>query len=218
MHASRNLRLCTKDCLCLYVCPTGAADTENGQIDFSKCTACEACVKACPSHAISLVPDKDEFPPQQPKTAEVTKALKRLAASKVKQEQAALCIMEETDDPVMGQFAEAAAKSNLRMAEDIYREAGYMLPQSGNTHEFLQMLLKMETAEDFPREAVEELLKLLPNNDAKQAEEEIQEAAETKRWRCSICGYIHKGPLPEDFKCPRCKQPASVFVKMEANE
>ena len=31
--AVRNLRLCTKDCLCLYVCPTGATDTENSIID-----------------------------------------------------------------------------------------------------------------------------------------------------------------------------------------
>ena len=30
--AVRNLRLCTKDCLCLYVCPTGASDTENSVI------------------------------------------------------------------------------------------------------------------------------------------------------------------------------------------
>lgn len=35
------------------------------------------------------------------------------------------------------------------------------------------------------------------------------------KYRCSICGYIHEGDLPEDFKCPRCKQPASVFVLME---
>ena len=33
MRAVRNIRLCTKDCLCLYVCPTGATDTETGQID-----------------------------------------------------------------------------------------------------------------------------------------------------------------------------------------
>ena len=32
-YAVRNLRLCTKDCLCLYVCPTGATDTENSIID-----------------------------------------------------------------------------------------------------------------------------------------------------------------------------------------
>ena len=35
MKAVRNIRLCTKDCMCLYVCPTGATDTENGQIDAS---------------------------------------------------------------------------------------------------------------------------------------------------------------------------------------
>ncbi len=36
MHAYRNIKLCTKDCLCLFVCPVGAIDTENGQIDFEK--------------------------------------------------------------------------------------------------------------------------------------------------------------------------------------
>ena len=54
MYAVRNLRLCTKDCLCLYVCPTGATDTENGQVDAKKCIGCGLCVKACPSHALSL--------------------------------------------------------------------------------------------------------------------------------------------------------------------
>ena len=35
------------------------------------------------------------------------------------------------------------------------------------------------------------------------------------KYRCSVCGFIHEGELPEGFKCPRCQQPASVFVKME---
>ena len=34
-------------------------------------------------------------------------------------------------------------------------------------------------------------------------------------WKCSICGYVHTGPLPEDFVCPVCRQPASAFVKQE---
>lgn len=36
-----------------------------------------------------------------------------------------------------------------------------------------------------------------------------------EKYRCTVCGYIHEGPLPEDFKCPVCKQPASVFEKIE---
>ncbi len=35
-----------------------------------------------------------------------------------------------------------------------------------------------------------------------------------KKYRCSICGYIHEGELTEGFKCPRCNQPASVFNEM----
>ena len=34
-------------------------------------------------------------------------------------------------------------------------------------------------------------------------------------WKCSICGYVHTGPLPADFVCPVCKKPASAFVKQE---
>ena len=36
-----------------------------------------------------------------------------------------------------------------------------------------------------------------------------------EKWKCTVCGYIHEGPLHEDFKCPVCRQPASKFVKEE---
>ena len=62
--AVRNLRLCTKDCLCLYVCPTGAADTENSIIDPEKCVGCGLCVQRCvvsdPQVAIEIVRDYGE--------------------------------------------------------------------------------------------------------------------------------------------------------------
>lgn len=209
MYAVRNIRLCTKDCLCLYVCPTGATDTETGQIDVSKCIGCSACANACPSHAISMVPKK--YPPQQPKHFSVINAMQALVKSKTKQENIALHIAKTSNDPVVGQFAEAIGKSNRLMAEDLLREAGYMLPQSGNTHDFLQSLLDNPQDEDFPTDIVEKLLKMISNNE-KREEEKME------KWRCTVCGYIHEGPLSEDFKCPRCKQPASVFEKMEEKE
>ena len=33
-------------------------------------------------------------------------------------------------------------------------------------------------------------------------------------WVCKICGYVHEGPLPEDFICPWCKHGVEAFEKM----
>lgn len=41
-----------------------------------------------------------------------------------------------------------------------------------------------------------------------------QEAAQEK-WVCTVCGYVHEGPLPEDFKCPLCGVGPDKFVKAE---
>lgn len=82
--AVRNLRLCTKDCLCLYVCPTGATDTENSIIDVDKCLGCGICADACPSGAISMVPT--EYPPQQKKAQNVVTEANHMAGNKADQE------------------------------------------------------------------------------------------------------------------------------------
>ena len=214
-YAVRNLRLCTKDCLCLYVCPTGATDTENSIIDTTKCIGCGKCASVCPSGAISMVPK--EYPPQQPKKNSTVKALTDLAQSKADQEKAAKILAETSDSPAQRQLAEALVLSNRLMAEDLLREAGYMLPQSGNAHALLEQWIQTPPAPDFPVEAAKRLLELIPNNDKPSEIETTEKMEETtmEKWRCTVCGYIHEGPLPADFKCPRCHQPASVFVRVD---
>ena len=199
--AVRNVRKCEKDCLCLYVCPTGASDTENSVIDAEKCVGCGACADACPAGAISMVPK--EYPPQQEKKETVIAALRSLVASKSEQEQLASLLP--------GKLAKALEKSNRIMAEDLLREAGYMLPQSGNVRQFLQELLSRE-GDGFPAETVKKLLAELPFNEPENKKEDKK----MEKWKCPICGYVHEGPLPEGFTCPVCKQPGSVFVKVEA--
>ena len=161
MHAARNISLCTKDCVCLFVCPTGATDTENGQIDFAKCQdGCRLCVDACPSHAIYLVPSV--YPPPQEKSEAVRKSLFALAKSKAGQERLARSLAEASDDPVFKQLIHAIAASNRVLAEDCYREAGYILPQSEAVTSWLKQLLsEHETDKDFPSDAVKALLEKL---------------------------------------------------------
>lgn len=155
MYAVRTLRLCTKDCLCLYVCPTGATDTENSVIDRNKCIGCGQCAQACPAGAISMVPDA--MPPQQPRREAVVTELRKLVRSKAEQEEMAAA--------GKGVMNAAFALSNRLMAEDLLRESGYMLPQSGNVRDVLETLLHEPQPYGFPRDAVQALLDTLPFNE-----------------------------------------------------
>lgn len=58
-----------------------------------------------------------------------------------------------------------------------------------------------------------------PKNAPTYIAEEVEEVKAAK-WVCGICGYEYDGAvpfeeLPEDFTCPLCKQPKSVFKKID---
>lgn len=91
------------------------------------------------------------------------------------------------------------------MAEDLCREAGFMLPQSGNAKAFLEQI---KNYPDVPLDAVEHLLDTIKFN-------ENMEENKMEKWKCTVCGYIHEGSMTDDFICPVCKQRASKFVKIE---
>ena len=159
-HAYRDLKICTKDCLCLFVCPTGATDNETGQIDFDKCIGCGACAAACPSKAISMLPRV--YPKQKVKDKIVISELFKLADSKIDQIKTLKYLISKSSDDDEKRFYKALIHSNKVMVEDMMREAGFMLPQSSNTN---KLLISLKGKDEEIDKVINKLLEKLEAND-----------------------------------------------------
>ena len=159
-YAYRDLKICTKDCLCLFVCPTGATDNETGQIDFSKCIGCGVCAVSCPSKAISMLPRV--YPKQKVKDKQVIRELFRLADSKIEQIKTLKYLINKSSNDDEKRLYKAFIHSNKVMIEDMMREAGYMLPQSSNTN---KLLISLRGKDEEIDKIIDKLLDKLDVND-----------------------------------------------------
>ncbi len=159
-YAYRDLKICTKDCLCLFVCPTGATDNETGQIDFDKCIGCGACAASCPSKAISMLPRV--YPKQQVKDKRVISELFKLADSKIEQIKILKNMINNSSNDDEKRLYKAFIHSNKVMVEDMMREAGFMLPQSSNTN---KLLFSLKGKDEEIDNIINKLLEKLEVND-----------------------------------------------------
>ena len=105
---------------------------------------------------------------------------------------------------------------------DIYQALTEVRPyKAGMPHEdAIQILEKMGQDGQLDREIIEDIhhcfsgrLESAPVHKEEKTEE-TQFAGET--WRCPVCGFLYEGSLPDDFICPQCEQPRSVFEQVHA--
>ncbi len=88
-----------------------------------------------------------------------------------------------------------------------------------NTHTvFLGKVADADVLENKPPMTYAYYHNVVKGKTAKNAPSYIEEKTEKGKWVCSVCGYVYDGEvpfeeLPDDFRCPVCKQPKSAFVK-----
>ena len=114
-----------------------------------------------------------------------------------------------------GQPRDLAADANesrqSRIASLYQRDASMKLRLSHENAEIKQLY------QDFYGEPLSELAEKMLHTVYQDRSSDLNQGGTTmEKWKCKICGYIHEGPISDDFICPLCKQPASAFEMIEA--
>lgn len=105
---------------------------------------------------------------------------------------------------------------------DIYQALVEQRPyKAGLSHnEAMAILFKMGAAGQLDPDVINDInIRFSPRNETPAAftVPEITPEYHGETWQCPVCGYVYQGSLPNDFICPKCEQPASVFERVHCN-
>ena len=120
-----------------------------------------------------------------------------------------------------GYTAEELSKEERIMAcIDIYQALVEERPyKAGLSHdEAIAIISKMGAAGQLDSEIIGDIDRCF-KTEAPKTTSETTETVNVKEyegevWRCPVCGYIYEGTLPDDFICPRCEQPGTIFERV----
>lgn len=145
----------------------------------------------------------------------------------------AVVLSQEVDMETIGTFGFHSSKDLNKFEHVAYERDAYGIPYISehvsarlsckvvNTVDIGSHILFIAEVEDAQNMAKEEVMTYayyhqVKNGTTPKNASSYQAVVEKKTgWRCSVCGYIYEGdPLPTDFVCPVCHQPASVFEKL----
>ena len=113
-------------------------------------------------------------------------------------------------------FAADANASRKARIESLYKRDASLTLRSSHENPEIKELYEEFYGKPLS-ELAEEMLHTMYTDRSSDINKEIikGETKKMEKWKCTVCGHIHEGPMTPDFKCPICKQPADKFVKIE---
>lgn len=119
-----------------------------------------------------------------------------------------------------GYNAEKLDKNDRLLAcLDIYQALVEVRPYKEGMPHFkaMEILYKMGNDNQLDLEIIKDVDNCFKTDEAigeTVDEETVEVKYEGEAWRCPVCGYVYEGNIPDDFICPRCEQPGTIFEKI----